>query len=216
MKKFGLKMKAFVCLLMVSALFCVPVSAGDDSVQSIVTEISADADSLFELSEDILLETKAIVKDETMDQEIYDLAKTIHLVSHETEDIGAKMQEQSAELQTLIADPVTNKAEIEEIIVDIEAECTELNEKMESQMENMHDLCFNVPECRTENADAAHDAAHQSEKVTDHMLELTEDLAKALNAPAATADVKSQAAPGFGVILTIGALLTAFIALRRN
>lgn len=226
MKNLNFKIKAFVCFLMIFALVCMPVSAGEDSIKKVAEEISEDSDKLFELSEAVLLQTKVIVKDETVDQDIRALAKTIHMVSHELEDIASTMQEKSAELQILITDPVKNKAAIEETIGDIEAECNEFNEKLTVQHENVHDLVFRVPESCEANADATHDAAHEAEKVAEHVLEQTQELTAALSAPpspentqsasATTTNAKTHVSPGFGVIATIGVLFAVLFAVRKN
>lgn len=178
---------------LVAALICVPVTAHEESAGDVAAEIALQSDELFTSAESILLDTKAIVKDDTVDQDIRDLAKTIHLVSHELEDIAADLQEDSAELQTLAADPVANKAAMEDLLGDMQASAAEYNEKLAAQHENIHDLVFVIPESREDNADAVHDTAHGAEDVCDHLIENTEVLQGILaGAPVATSSSTSQ------------------------
>lgn len=200
------------------------VTSADVSVE--VAEIAEHSEELFTAAESILLDTKAIVKDETVDQEIRDLAKTIHLVSHELEDIAAGLQEDSAELQRLAADPSANKAAIKEIVVGMQASVAEYTTKLESQHENIHELAFVAPESREENADAVHDAAHEAENVADHLNEHLGSLTAALDAPAAvqTAQVAASTpegaeatqSPGFGVVAATFGLLGSVAYLARR
>ncbi|KAF1076389.1 PGF-CTERM sorting domain-containing protein [Methanogenium sp. MK-MG] len=175
---------------LVAALICVPVNAHEESADDVtveVGEIAEHSDELFASAESILLDTKAIVKDDTVDQEIRDLAKTIHLVSHELEDIAAGLQEDSAQLQELTTDPVANKAAIEELIVEMQASVAEYVEKLDGQHENIHDLVFAAPESREDNADAIHDAAHKAGEVAEHIIEHTEELQGMLSGTSAAA-----------------------------
>jgi hypothetical protein len=200
------------------------VTAADVSVE--VAEIAEHSDELFTSAESILLDTKAIVKDETVDQEIRDLAKTIHLVSHELEDIAAGLQEDSAELLVLAADPGANKAAIKELTCEMQVSVTEYTTKLEAQHENIHELAFVAPESREENADAVHDAAHEAENVADHLIEHLEGLTAALDAPSAAqtalvaastpAGAEATQTPGFGVVAATLGLLGSMAYLARR
>ena len=201
------------------------ITTADVSVE--VAEIAEHADELFTAAESILLDTKAIVKDETVDQEIRDLAKTIHLVSHELEDIAASLQEDSAELQMLAANPDANKAAIEELIAGMQASVAEYTTKLGSQHENIHQLTFVAPESREENADAVHDVAHEAENVADHLREHLEGLTAALDAPTAAqtaqvaastpAGAEATQTPGFGIVAaTLGIFGSMAYLARRD
>lgn len=200
------------------------VAVADVTVE--ITEIAEHSGELFTSAESILLDTKAIVKDDSVDQDIRDLAKTIHLVSHELEDIAAGLQENSAELQTLAADPGPNTNEMKAIIVEMQTSVTEYNDKLVSQHENIHELVFVAPESREENADAVHDAAHAAEDIADHLSEHLGDLESALDTPvstpAATASgsasgsAESMPAPGFGVIAAICGIFGAVAYVARR
>jgi len=198
------------------------VNTGDVSVE--VEEIAEGSDELFALAESVLLDTKAIVKDDTVDQGIRDLAKTIHLVSHELEDIAADLQQRSAKLQTLAADSSANKAEIEEIITEIEGGLAEYCSKLEGQHGNIHELVSIAPDSREENADAVHDAAHDAENIADHLAEHLASLGAALNSPAETQTEEAQnptgaepkQAPGFGVFTAICAVFGIIGYLARR
>jgi len=184
-----------------------------------VAEVAEHSDELFTAAESILLDTKAIVKDETVDQDIRDLAKTIHLVSHELEDIAADLQADAVELQTLSADTVTNKCAIEELIAKMQTASAEYLTKLDSQHENVHELTYVAPESREENADAVHDTAHAAENIVEHLNEHLEAVSAALDAPAtpATTSAPTNAAPGFGIIAAFCAVFgaMAYIAVRK-
>lgn len=196
------------------------VAVADVKVE--ITEITEHSGELFTSAESILLDTKAIVKDDTVDQDIRDLAKTIHLVSHELEDIASDLQEDSAELQTLAADSTANKDAMKVIIVEMQASVTEYNDKLEAQHENIHELVFVAPESREDNADAVHDTAHAAEDVCDHLAEHLEDLESALDAPASTpaesasGNAASMPAPGFGAFAAICGLIGAVAYVARR
>lgn len=195
------------------------VVAADVTVE--VTEITEHSGELFTSAESILLDTKAIVKDESVDQDIRDLAKTIHLVSHELEDIAADLQENSAELQTLAADPSANKDAMKVIIVEMQTSITEYTDKLEGQHENIHELVFIAPESREDNADAVHDVAHAAENIADHLSEHLENLEGALDAPAATpatasGNTASMPAPGFGVLAAVCGIFGAVAYIARR
>ena len=196
------------------------VSSADVSAK--VAEIAEHSDELFTSAESILLDTKAIVKDETVDQNIRDLAKTIHLVSHELEDIAAGLQEDSARVQTLAAQPVANKAAIETLIAEMETATADYLTKLEGQHENIHELTYVAPKSREENADSVHDTAHTAEGIVEHLNEHLEALSAALNAPAelaTTAPATSEAtkSPGFGFFAAVCAVFgsIAYLVIRK-
>ena len=184
---------------LVAALICVPVTAHEESAADVSADIALQSDELFTAAESILLDTKAIVKDDTVDQDIRDLAKTIHLVSHELEDIAADLQEDSAELKTLAADPVANKAAIETLLGEMQTGAAEYNEKLEAQHENIHDLVFVVPESREDNADAVHDAAHAAGDVCDHLIENIEAMQGILSGESVAASSSASQNAGVAV-----------------
>ena len=193
---------------------------GDITVK--ITEIKGYSDELFSSAESILLDTRAIVKDDTVNQEIRDLAKTIHLVSHKLEDIGADLQEDSAELERLSADPTANKAEIEVLVVKMEKNTANYTSMLQEQHENIHELVFVAPDSREDNADAVHDAAHGAEDIADHLSEQLSEFTAALDAPAeqATQAQKTMApatsktsAPGFTALLAFLAVFGAIACL---
>ncbi|UUX91958.1 hypothetical protein [Methanoplanus endosymbiosus] len=196
---------------------------GDVTVK--VTEIKGYSDELFSSAESILLDTKAIVKDDTVDQEIRDLAKTIHLVSHKLEDIGADLQEDSAELETLTADPTANEAAIKALIAKMETNTANYTAMLQEQHENIHELVFVAPESREDNADAVHDNAHSAEDIADHLSEQLTGFTTALNTPAgqttqsqatlAPATAKTSA-PGFSALLALCAVLGTVACLVRR
>ncbi len=182
-----------------------------------VAEISEHCDDLFTSAESILLETKAIVKDDTVDQDIRDLAKTIHLVSHELEDIAADLQKKSAELQTLAADPRANKDAMKVIIVDMQTSVAEYVEKFESQHKNIHELVNVAPESRKDNADAVHDAGHAAKKTAGSLTGHLNGLEAALDAPApANPESMPMPAPGFGVLAAICGVFGAVVYAARR
>jgi len=188
-------------------------------VPGIVSEISEHSDELFTAAESILLDTKAIVKDETVNPEIQALAKTIHLVSHELEDIAVGLQENSADFQTLSADPLANKAAMEAIIVEMEAGCVDYQSKLSAQHENIHELVYVAPESREANADAVHDVTHEAENVVDHLMGHLSELSVALNVPAAAqaqSSTETKASPGFGVIVAIGGICAVACLARKH
>lgn len=203
-----------------SASHATCVNTGDVSVE--VGEIAEHSDELFTSAESILLDTKAIVKDETVDQDIRDLAKTIHLVSHELEDTAAGLQERSARLQTLAADPVSNKVDMEGIITEMESALAEYSSKIEGQHENIHELVFITPDSREDNADAVHDTAHEAENIADHLAEHLSGLSAALNAPAETQKAAQTSvagptqAPGFGFFAALSATFGTIGYLARR
>jgi len=178
------KKTILILVFLVAALLCGPVNAHEETAEDISAEIAEHSDELFSSAESILLDTKAIVKDDSVDQEIRDLAKTIHLVSHKLEDIGADLQEDSAKLQELTVDPAANKVAIENIIAEMKTYTANYTSMLQEQHENIHELVFTVPESREDNADAVHDAAHNAEDIADHLNEHLTELSAALDAPA--------------------------------
>ena len=191
------------------------VTAADITAE--LAEITEESDKLFNSAESILLDTKAIVKDESVDQDIRDLAKTIHLVSHELEDIAKTLQEDSAKLGTLAADPVANKNAMKSTIVTMKESSAEYSAKLGSQHDNIHQLVKVAPESREDNADGVHDACHAAKKGADNLVGHLGSLDSALDAPASGNPGSSMPAPGFGVLAAICGLFgtVAYIGRRE-
>lgn len=181
-----------------------------------LAEITEQSDKLFASAESILLDTKAIVKDDSVDQDIRDLAKTIHLLSHELEDIAKTLQENSAELKRLAADPVANKNAMKGIIVAMKESSAEYSAKLGTQHENIHKLVKVAPESREDNADAVHDACHAAKKGADNLVGHLDSLDSALDAPASGNPGSSIPAPGFGVLAATCGIFGAVAYIGRK
>lgn len=174
-----------------------------------ITELSID---LFVSAESILLNTKAIVKDDSVDQDIRDLAKTIHLVSHELEDIAGTLQENSVELHMLAADPVANKNAMKGIIVTMKESSAKYSAKLGSQHENIHKLVKVAPKSHEDNADGVHDACHAAKKGADNLVGHLVSLDAALDAPVP----EPTSTPGFGVLAAICGIFGAVAYIGRK
>ncbi|MCP1662406.1 MAG: hypothetical protein D5R99_07975 [Methanocalculus sp. MSAO_Arc1] len=214
MKQISIACISVVCIL---AFLFMPASAHQDAVEDEIAEIIEHADDLFDLAEVIHDESQAIYRDETVSEEIRDLAHLVHMAAHELEHIAEHLQEDAAELEILGAEPIANRAAINLILADMREEIAEYTELLDSQHDNIHELEYNVLESHIQHADAIHDAAHKAERDARHLLRHIDALEAALDdaaspqAPSAPAE-----SPGFSALAALAGIMAVVYAIRRQ
>lgn len=213
----GKVLKACAAALFLFALICMPASASQETIEAEVAGIIELADALYDDATTILEETKVINRDANVSDEIKLVSKPIHMASHELEHIAEHIQDDALELQTLVADPVTNRAAIDGIVADIGVNAGNYTALLESQHENVHELEEVVPASHKANAESVHDAAHQAERDAKNLVRSTEALVAALDAGTAAPAPSSPAeSPGFGAVAALGGLAAVAYAARRR
>ncbi|WP_305064496.1 PGF-CTERM sorting domain-containing protein [Methanococcoides sp.] len=200
------------------------VLEGDAGIH--VTAMEGIANDMLDDSTTILLETKCLVKDESLDQQWRDYAKQVHLASHTTEHASKEILEDIDELKTLAAEPAANEAAVKAKIGEINDHAQVVMDELLAQNEAVHKILeLEVPYLT--HASASHDAVHKVEYEAKQLQKKSEKLEAALYpaaAPEAVAaepsevstEAEGNSTPGFGFPIAIAGILGAICLFRRK
>ncbi|MGM0770297.1 MAG: PGF-CTERM sorting domain-containing protein [Halobacteriota archaeon] len=191
-----------------------------------VTAMEEIANDMLDDSNTILVETKCLVKDESLDQQWRDYAKQVHLASHTTEHASKEILEDIDELKTLAAEPAANEAAVKTKIGEINDHAQVVMDELMAQTEAVHAI-LELEEPYLAHASASHDAVHKVEYEAKQLQKKAENLESALypeatpepvpaEPSAVSTEAEGNSIPGFGFLIAIAGILGAICLFRRE
>ncbi|MCD4821944.1 MAG: PGF-CTERM sorting domain-containing protein [Methanococcoides sp.] len=174
-KIFGIAIITLV--LMVASVF--PASAhGDENMA--INEVIEHAEELVEISVTIHDQTEFIADDEALDDDLRAAGESVHLSSHEIEQIGEHIKERADELKVLAADSEANEDEIMIALGEITEHADEAIELIDSKDADIQKILSDAPESKQQYATAIKEAVTEAGSIANHIkshaAEVEEDL----------------------------------------
>ncbi|MCP1714547.1 PGF-CTERM protein [Methanocalculus alkaliphilus] len=213
MKRNTFTLQAMFMALLAVALICMPVSADQEAIEIEVAEVIEHAEDFMTYAVIIQDETRIIRNDESVDQEIRDIAAAVHRAGDELELIAKDMLDDAEEIGRLAVDPIGNRAAIDHLLDHIKEDLLEYKSILDAQHDAIHALEGGVPENLQIHADAIHDTAHTAERDVRHMNRHITALSTALDAAAAPVSQPAES-PGFGVLAALAGIAAVAYARR--
>lgn len=191
-----------------------------------VTAMEEIANEMLEDTDIVLVETKFLVQNESLDQQWRDYAKEVHLASHTVEQASEAILESIDELKPLAADPAANEAAVKAKISEIDEHAQGIIDEFMSKDEAVHAI-LDLEEPYLAHAEASHDAVHKVEYEAKQIQSKGEKLEAALypeeeiaTVEAEEADAPSEStgksAPGFEIAMAVAGIFGAICLFRRR